>query len=92
MSKNKLKIAVALSYDQTNDTAPHIIAKGSAGIAEKILSIAKECNIHVHKDNELAQILSSFEIDALIPLEAYQAVAEILSYIYRRYQPSGNIL
>ncbi len=78
---------VALSYEQTKDHAPRIVAKGQGELAERILSIAKEHKIPVHKDSGLADILSHFELDAFIPFEAYHAVAQILSYIYRNHNP-----
>ncbi|MBL0318699.1 MAG: EscU/YscU/HrcU family type III secretion system export apparatus switch protein [Alphaproteobacteria bacterium] len=85
-SKKPLHV-VALSYEQGKDHAPRIIAKGQGELAEKILSIAKEHRIPVHHDTSLAEILSAFELDAFIPLEAYHAVAQILSYIYRNHPP-----
>ncbi|MFN7095862.1 MAG: EscU/YscU/HrcU family type III secretion system export apparatus switch protein [Burkholderiales bacterium] len=77
-------IAVALDYDQVKDSAPRVVATGKGLIAKQILAIAKEHQVEIKKDAELAQILSLLEIDTVIPLEAYAAVAEILSYIYRK--------
>lgn len=76
-------IAVALQYVKDQDHAPRVLATGKGTIAEQILSVAKQNNIEIHKDAELAQILSVLDIDSVIPVEAYAAVAEILSYIYR---------
>jgi flagellar biosynthesis protein len=81
---NKENIAVALSYNKNNDQAPKIIAKGKGSIADNIIEIAKKNNIDIHKDKNLARILAILDIDAVIPVEAYVAVAEIFSYIYEK--------
>lgn len=80
---NPIKKAVALGYDQEHDEAPRVIANGEGHIAQQIIAIAEEHGIHVRRDKELVEILSHLEIDSIIPLEAYTAVAEILSYVYR---------
>ena len=53
----KPKTAVALEYDP-NDEAPRIIATGKGVLAEKIIEKAKEANVPLHQDNELANTLS----------------------------------
>lgn len=75
--------AVALRYDAEKEDAPRIVATGEGFIADQILRIALDNGITVHKDSDLVEILSKLDIDALIPVEAFAAVAEILSYIYR---------
>lgn len=60
-----------------------MVATGEGFIAEQIVRIALDNGITVHKDSDLVEILSKLDIDALIPVEAFAAVAEILSYIYR---------
>src|SRR3546814_9238744 len=52
-------------------------------MADQIVRIALEHGVTVREDADLVEILSKLDIDALIPLEAFTAVAEILSYIYR---------
>lgn len=81
--KNEDDIAIALSYDIEKDNAPTVTAKGRGLIAEKILQTAHEHQISIHKDQDLAQLLSLVEIDQEIPVEAFSAVAEILSYLYQ---------
>lgn len=87
MDKDKEEIkellAVALQYDSANDSAPKISAKGKDLIAEQIIKIAQENGIEIHKDKDLAEILSVLELDSYIPIEAYAAVAEILAYAYK---------
>ncbi len=75
--------AVALRYEYGVDVAPKIIARGKGIIADKIIQKAKENNIPIQKDEELVKILSILELDSVIPLEAYSAVAEILSTLYK---------
>lgn len=75
--------AVALGYDAAKNNAPTVLAKGQGQIAEKIIQIALDEGIEIHQDADLVQILKAVDIDSEIPLEAFGAVAEIISYIYR---------
>lgn len=75
--------AVALEYDRANDSAPRVVAKGQGPIAEQIIALAREHGIAIRKDSDLVSLLSQVELDSPIPIEAFAAVAEILSYIYR---------
>jgi flagellar biosynthesis protein len=75
--------AVALRYESDKEDAPRVVATGEGFIADQIVRIALDNGITVHKDSDLVEILCKLDIDALIPLEAFAAVAEILSYIYR---------
>ena len=77
-------LAVALEYDINKDEAPKISAKVKGHVAEQILKIAKENGIPVHRDADLVKVLTVLELDSFIPLEAYVAVAEILSYLYKQ--------
>ena len=76
-------IAVALKYDKEKDPAPKVVAKGKGEIAENIIKIAEEQGITIRSDSNLVEILEKINIDAIIPLEAYSAVAEILNFIYK---------
>lgn len=76
--------AVALGYDQEKDNAPKVLAKGQGEIAEKIIALARENNIEIRQDADLLQILKAVDINQEIPLEAFAAVAEIISYIYQQ--------
>ena len=77
------KLAVALEYDKKKDPAPKVVAKGSGTIAEQIIKVAEQHGIAIREDADLVQILEKIDIDTIIPLEAYTAVAEILNYVYR---------
>ena len=76
--------AVALGYDNEKNNAPIVLAKGQGNIAEKIVALAEEYGIEVRKDADLLQILKAVDINQEIPIEAFAAVAEILSYIYQQ--------
>jgi flagellar biosynthesis protein len=78
------RVAVALRYDGASDAAPRLAASGKGPIAERIIALAKEQSIPLHEDPELAALLVDLELDSFIPIEAFAAVAEILSYIYRQ--------
>ena len=81
---NPTHYAVALSYNQDEDPAPRLVAKGSDYLAQKIKDIAKENNIEIVENKPLARMLyANVEIDDLIPPELYKAVAEVLAYVYK---------
>lgn len=80
---DKNREAVALQYDRDKDPAPIVTAKGKGYIAEQIIALAKEHNVEIRQDADLAQLLGKLDLNTPIPLAAYAAVAEILSYIYK---------
>lgn len=81
---NPTRLAVAIKYDHATMNAPKVIAKGSGKIAEKIRTLAKEHDIAILEKKELAQSLYKLtEIGQEIPPNFYQAVAEVLAYIYK---------
>lgn len=81
---NPTHIAVALKYDSSNMNAPKLLAKGAGKIAEKIKKLAEEHDIPIVENRELARNLNSMvEIGQEIPPTLFQAVAEILAYIYK---------
>lgn len=82
--------AIALSYQQANNAAPKVVAKGSGFVAEKILATAKQYSVPVYQNKTLVSMLMAVELDREIPPELYQAVAEVLAYIYRIDQNIGR--
>jgi len=81
---NPTYLAVALKYDSSVMQAPTVVAKGARKIAAKIKELAKEHDIPLIENKELAQGLYSLvEIGQEIPALFYQAVAEVLAYIYK---------
>jgi len=79
---DKRKSAIALAY-QAGDTSPRVVAKGRGIIAQAIIERAKEHGVFVHESEDLVSILMQVELDANIPPQLYQAVAELLAWIYR---------
>ncbi|MGH1455666.1 MAG: EscU/YscU/HrcU family type III secretion system export apparatus switch protein [Alphaproteobacteria bacterium] len=79
----KKKTAVALNESHGGKKVPRVAAAGRGHIAEKILALAFDNGIKVREDSDLAELLASIEIDSPIPSEAFMAVGEILSYVYR---------
>lgn len=78
--KNKVKQAIALEYDPS-DEAPRVIATGRGLLAEKIIEKAKESDVPIHRDDKLADTLSRLQIGEMIPPELYEVVAEILIFV-----------
>ena len=79
----KRKTAVSLKEQENKRRAPLITAAGRGTMADKILAMAYENGIKVREDSNLAEMLAKIELDSPIPTEAFAAVAEILSYVYR---------
>lgn len=77
----KIKYAAALKYKEEEDNAPRIVAFGKGTLAEKIIQTAREKRIPLHEDPDLVQTLSSLEIGQEIPVELYQAIAEVLAFV-----------
>ena len=78
--REEKKTAVALEYE-LGEQAPKVIATGQGRIAEKIIDVAKEANVPVHKDEKLARSLSVLDIGEYIPPELYSIVAEVLVFV-----------
>lgn len=74
--------AVALAYE-SGDIAPRVLAKGRGAIAEHIIALAKEEGVFVHESKDLVSMLMQVDLDDHIPAELYQAIAEILAWLYR---------
>ncbi len=87
---NKVKQAVALSYNAKQDNAPRVIAKGQGYIADKILETGQGHQIPVYQNQGLANMLMAVELDKEIPAELYQAVAQVLVYIYQMDQSKAK--
>ncbi len=75
--------AVALTDGGEDGSLPVIAAAGRGKIAEQILQLAYENDIKVRTDADLVEILAKIELESPIPSEAFMAVAEVLSYVYR---------
>ncbi|RDW19497.1 flagellar biosynthesis protein FlhB [Oceanobacillus arenosus] len=81
---NPTHFAIAIKYDEKKASAPYVLAKGVDQTALKIKEIAKEHDVVMVENRPLARALyKAIEIGDVIPEEFYQAVAEILAYVYR---------
>lgn len=81
---NPTHIAVAIMYDPENGFAPRVVAKGADFLAQKIKSVAREHGIPTVENKPLARTLyKHVKVGQMIPRSLYQAVAEILAYVYK---------
>lgn len=78
--------AVALGYNQNIGAAPRILAAGFGEVAKSILSVAREHQVRIHNDTQLATLLARVPVGQEIPEEAYQVVAELLAFLYQADQ------
>ena len=80
---NPTELAIALKYDPENMGAPRVIAKGAGFLAARIRQVAASSGVPIVERKPLAQALyKSVEIGQEVPPEFYQAIAEILAYVY----------
>jgi flagellar biosynthesis protein len=77
----KRRTAVALQYD--GGEAPRVTARGRGAVAENIIDLAREHGIAVEENAGLAEALSTIELDQEIPIELYEAVARVISFVMR---------
>jgi len=81
---NPTEIAVALDYHMGTNGAPTVVAKGQGDIAKKIVQIARKNGVPVVQNIPVARALFRMvEVDQSIPLAMYEAVAEILAFVFR---------
>jgi flagellar biosynthesis protein len=80
--KKRQNRAVALKYQPDSDNAPKVTAIGKGKVAEKIIEIAREHNIHIHNDPDLIEVLSHLDLNEEIPAPLYVIVAELLGFVY----------
>ena len=80
---NPTHYAVAVKYDPDKYDAPYVLAKGQDYLAQRIKEIAKENDVEIVENKPLARMLyANVEIGGLVPPELYQAVAEVLAFVY----------
>ena len=84
---NPTHFAVALKYIDGEMEAPKVVAKGADLIALKIKEVARENDVPIMENKPLARMLyDKVELDQEVPQEMYQAVAEILAFVYKLNQ------
>ncbi|MCY1034140.1 type III secretion system export apparatus subunit SctU [Corallococcus sp. BB11-1] len=75
-------VAVALIYDQNKDGAPRVLIKGMDAKAERIKALARESDVPLLRNVPLAHALLRVEVGEEVPEELYDAVAEVLNFVY----------
>lgn len=81
---NPTHFAVALKYDATKMDAPTVIAKGQDYVALRIRELAKQNDVMIMENKPLARALyEKTEVGQSVPADLFQAVAEVLAYVYR---------
>jgi len=84
--------AVALKYDPDSGTAPRVTAKGTGFIAEQILKLAREHDVHIYESPELLEVLIRLELGDEIPESLYRAIAEVIAFAYELKPRDANEL
>jgi len=81
---NPIHFAVALAYDGKKGSAPVVVAKGRSRLAARIRELAVSSGVPVVEDKPLARALyKALEVGDEIPVNLYEAVAEVLAYLFR---------
>lgn len=83
MSRASRRSAAALAYDAKAGDAPRVVAKGYGIAADTIVQRAQEAGLYVHRSPEMVSLLMQVDLDSRIPPQLYQAVAELLAWLYR---------
>ena len=81
--RNPTHFAVALKYDINKDQAPIVLAKGQDHMAKRIIAVAEKNNVLITENKPLARSLYEMvEVNDYIPAELYQAVAELMAWVF----------
>ncbi len=75
--------AVALHYDHEIGTSPKVVASGHGHLARRIIEAAEAAGVDIVQDPDLLEVLGRVPVGEEIPPELFQAVAEVLAFIYR---------
>ena len=88
---NPTHYAVALSYKESENKAPVVVAKGKDYLAQRIKEEAREQRVEIVENRQVARSLYFFcEVGDEVPEDLYKAVAEILAYVYRLKKRMGR--
>ena len=82
MPSSRRKSAVALEYLPSERPSPRVTAQGRGELAEQIIREARRAGVPIKEDRDLVELLMQLDLDQCIPPELYQAVAEILFFLY----------
>ena len=84
---NPTHFAVALKYERGRDKAPVVLAKGERLFAKRIKALAAQHEVPMVENKPVARMLFKYgKVGKAIPLELYQAVAEILAFVYKTHR------
>jgi flagellar biosynthetic protein FlhB len=84
---NPTHFAVALKYERGKDRAPIVLAKGERLFAKRIKDLAATYNVPTIENKPVARMLFKYgRVGKPIPTELYQAVADILAFVYRTHR------
>jgi flagellar biosynthetic protein FlhB len=84
---NPTHYAVALAYERGGGGAPRVVAKGLDAMATRIREVADSARVPLVSNPPLARALWRVELDSEIPAALFQAVAEIIAYVWRLRMP-----
>lgn len=90
--ERKIKKAAALKYEKDRDFAPRLVAAGEGEVAQRILKKADANGVPVYRDPCLAESLMTLPLGMEIPVELYDAVAEVLAFVYKLDRKHGCLL
>lgn len=86
---NPTHYAIALAYDRAKDAAPRVIAKGIDAVALRIRAEAERHHVPIYRNPPLARALFTIDLGRAVPAEHYQAVAEVIAYVWRLKTRAG---
>jgi flagellar biosynthetic protein FlhB len=87
---NPTHFSVAIQYDISKGAAPKVVAKGVDHLAFEIRKIAKTHGVPILERPPLARALYyAVDVGGEVPPEQYQAVAEVLAFVYRLRQKAA---
>jgi FlhB-like protein len=87
--KYSLPLAVALKYETGRREAPRVVAKGHGHVAQRIVALAEENDVVIETNPELAQALSGVGLEETVPIELFEAVAEVIVFVLRARDRMG---
>ncbi|GAJ39260.1 EscU/YscU/HrcU family type III secretion system export apparatus switch protein [Saccharococcus caldoxylosilyticus] len=73
--------AAVIRYDEETGKSPTVVAQGTGYVAQKIIELAKQHNVHIQEDPLLVQNLLNLDLGDSIPPQLYAVIAEILILI-----------
>ncbi|WP_282754184.1 flagellar biosynthesis protein FlhB [Desulfuromonas thiophila] len=87
---NPTHLSIALRYEEKKMDAPMVVAKGADELALRIREIAREHRVPLVENVAVARALYQVEVGHVVPEQMFQAVAEILAYVYSlKRRPAG---